>query len=202
MFPYIFVYKLEQHTSFRYLYVLLILFFFFFFEKEINSFNNQQKLLSNNTRLVASLWMSFNQIRGKRDFRASFANMSATLFPFLFTCEKTQALELTASYRESSMRGPKGAMHSSSVLKEFTMISASPSNITSRRPSSWANKIALLPARASTSSTDGGKAILSDSAPITLPSWSLITTPRSTDPSSWKMAPSKLALHQEMGGGD
>ena len=48
----------------------------------------------------------------------------------------------------------------------------------------FAKAIALLPARASTSSTDGGKAILSDRAPMTLPSWSLITTPRPAAPSS------------------
>ena len=45
-------------------------------------------------------------------------------------------------------------------------------------------KYDFLPASASTSSTNRGKAILSDSAPTTLPSWSLITTPRPAAPSS------------------
>lgn len=48
----------------------------------------------------------------------------------------------------------------------------------------------------------GVKAILSERAPITFPSWSLITTPMPATPSSWNMAPSKLALHQELGGVD
>ena len=169
--------------------------FYFIFEKEVHSFKNQQKLLSNNTRLVASLWMSSNQIHGKWDCLANLANQSATLFHLRFTCENVTAWKLVTRCQESSIRWPKEAIHSSSELREFIMVSESPSNTTVWRLNSLANRIALLHARDSTSSTDGSKAILSKIAPITFPSWSLVTTPTLVAPSFWKIAPSKLALH-------
>ena len=176
--------------------------FYFIFEKEVHSLRNQQKLLSNNTRLVASLWMSSNQIHKKWDCLANLANLSATLFPLHFTCENVITWKLVTRCQESSIRWPKEAIHSSSKLREFIMVSESPSNTTVWRLNSLANRIALLHARASTSSTNGSKAILSKIAQITFPSWSLITTPIPAAPSSWKMAPWKLALHQELGGGN
>ena len=97
--------------------------------------------------------------------------------------------------RESSMMCPKGAMHGDSELRLHMMtMSESPSNITSWRPISRAKDIALLHARASTSSTVGGSTSLSIKEPIISPEQSLITTPIRAEYMSQKIAPSKLAL--------
>lgn len=79
--------------------------------------------------------------------------------------------------RESSMMCPKGAMHGDSELRLRMIVSESPSNITSWRPISRAKDIALLHARASTSSTVGGSTSCSIKEPIISPEQSLITTP-------------------------
>ena len=55
--------------------------------------------------------------------------------------------------------------------------SESPSTTTSCNPSSMAKIIPLRQARASTSSTEGGRGIFSNKAPMTKPSESLMTTP-------------------------
>nr|POF27518.1 hypothetical protein CFP56_19806 [Quercus suber] len=80
--------------------------------------------------------------------------------------------------RESSMMCPKGAMHGDFELRlNMMIVSESPSNITSWRPISRAKDIALLHARASTSSTVSGSTSLSIKEPIISPEQSLITTP-------------------------
>ena len=73
-------------------------------------------------------------------------------------------------------------------------MSESPSNITSWRPISRAKDIALLQARASTSSTVGGSTNLSIKELIISPKQSLITTLILAEYMSQKIAPSKLAL--------
>lgn len=115
-----------------------------------------------------------------------FSQLVSYAIQFPFYMWKSKSSETSCQLPRVFNEVTKEAMQSSSVLRELIMILASPSTITSWRPSSCANKITFLPARASTSSTDGGKAILSDSAPMTPPSWSLITTPRLAAPSSWK----------------
>ena len=99
--------------------VWLFFFFFFFFlrKKTIYSINHQQKLLSINTKLEASLWMSSTHIRGTWDSLANLANLLATLFPFRFTCENVTAWKLDTRCRESSIRWPKEAKQSSSELR-------------------------------------------------------------------------------------
>ena len=79
-------------------------FFFFFFEIQCEKlYYEGRKLLSRITKLVTSLWMSSNQICGSYKNFASFASLSATVFPFRLTCEKDTLLNLVASLRESSM---------------------------------------------------------------------------------------------------
>ena len=175
-------------------------FSFSFMRNKIMHSINQQKLLSNITRLVASLWMSSNKIWERVDPLASLANLLATQFPLRLTWEKARDLKLDVSWRESSIKWPKGARQNSSELRDLIIVSKT--TYTSWRPIFRAKDIALRQAKASTSSTDGGKAILSESAPMTLPSWSLITTPRPAAAMSWKMAPSKLALNHRQRGGD
>lgn len=93
---------------------------------------NQPKLLTNITRLVASLWMSSNQIWERGDPLASLANLSATQFPLRFTWEKAKDLKLDISWRESSIKWPKGTRQTSSELRDLIIVSAS--LITTPRP--------------------------------------------------------------------
>ena len=76
---------------------------------------------------------------------------------------------------ESSIAFPKGARQGEPTWIQFRTVAESHLKITCCKPFSIANSIALLQARASTSSTVVRSAILSDSAPITFPVESLIT---------------------------
>ena len=71
-------------------------------------------------------------------------------------------------------------------------VAESPSKTTWCKPNSIAKTIALLQARASTSSTEGGKFILSDRAPTTFPIAFLVTTPMPAHDVSWNRALSKI----------
>ena len=70
---------------------------------------------------------------------------------------------------------PKRCQTGEPAWIQFRTVAESPLKITCCKPFSIANSIALLQARASTSSTVVRSAILSDSAPITFPVESLIT---------------------------
>nr|POE81143.1 hypothetical protein CFP56_77446 [Quercus suber] len=86
-------------------------------------------------------------------------------------------MKLAAARLESSTRLPKAAKQSESEVRYLKITSESHSNTTSRIPISRAKCIAHRQAMASTSSTDGGRIILSERAAITSPSESRITTP-------------------------
>lgn len=73
------------------------------------------------------------------------------------------------------------------VFVAWITTAASPSKIPSWRPISIANWTARLHARASTSATDWGRGICTESAPMTAPLLSQITTPSQLSCCSWKL---------------
>ena len=80
-------------------------FFFFFLRKK----SIHLKINRNFCHTIQDRWHHYGchltKFEGQaRNPLASLANLSATLFPFLFTCEKAKALRLAASCPESSMR--------------------------------------------------------------------------------------------------
>ena len=121
--------------------------------------------------------MSSIQTRGANENLEFLANLTATLLQSRRTWEKNQFRNFEEAARESSTRWPKCEKQMLSELSFLIKTSESPSTTTSYSPSSMANVIALRQARASTSSTEGGRGIFSDKAPITKPCESLMTTP-------------------------
>ena len=87
------------------------------------------------------------------------------------------------------------------VFVAWITTTASPSKITSWRPISIVNWTARLHARASTFATDWGRGICIESAPMTAPLLSQITTPSPAELQLLKAAPSKLALYWNCSGG-
>ena len=80
---------------------------------------------------------------------------------------------------------PKEARHVESELMALVIVSESPSKTTD--PRSLAKETAFLHAIASTFSTVAGRKELSESAPITSPLESLMTTPMPAFCKSWNM---------------
>ena len=90
---------------------------------------------------------------------------------------------------------PKEVRHVKSELMALVIVSESHSKTTFSRPRSLAKETAFLHAFAATSSTVAGRKELSESAPITSPFESLMTTPpMPAFCKSWNSAPSKFAL--------
>ena len=171
-------------------------FFCFFFEKPVRHFYYVNiKLLSSNTKLVTSQWMSSNHIWGLYNNFANLASLLATILPLHLTCVKEAFLKLEISRCESSMIWPKAARQGESNIRCLWMISESPLNTTSSNLSSMEKEMALLHAKASTSSTVGGKAMWSDNTAITIPLESRTTALKPATPEFLKIAPSLLALY-------
>ena len=145
------------------------------------------------TRLVASRWMSSNQIWGSSEYFASFASLSATALQQRFTWEKDACRNLETSDHDSSTMCPNKAKQVELVVICLNTTSKSPSKITSCSLISCAKVIDFLQASASRSSTNGGKGTRSDNAAITIPSKYLMTTPNLAQLTSGKIAPSQLA---------
>ena len=127
------------------------------------------------------------------DRTALLARAWANMLPFLLTCKKLQVNREDKSLI-SSIIWPYSVCTGLAPTIAWITCKESPSITTWWRLSSWAKRMALHAAKASTTSAFPGSLTLWLKAAMTSPSESLTTTPRPAHLCSWKRAPSKFSL--------